>query len=597
MLNLPRLPLLANLEGYQATWLRNDISAGVAIAAVGLPSAIAYPAIAGLPPETGLYASITPLVAYALFGPSRQLIVGPDAATMTVLAAVLMTVFATPAQAADRVAAAALLALIVGILCLIARLVRLGVLATFLSRPILIGFFAGISLSILIGQIKRFTGVEIESEGLVGPLFELLRQVGSIHWPTLAFALACFALLQVARIYRSPVPGPVIVVFLAVLLSFLFDFEGRGLAVVGDIPDGLPSLAIPRIGDLPIDALLTGGAAIFLVSFGSGVIAARSFATRGGYRVDTNRELTGFGAANLAAGLFGTFPVTASDSRTAVNFAVGGRSQIASLVAAATLMAVVLFLGNVLRVLPVAALGAILAATALSLIDIGGLRRIWHVNRIEFVFALIALWGPIGLGVLNGVVIAIAATLIYLLLQAMYPHDALLGRIPGRDGFYKLHRMPNARPIPGFGVCMIQDSLLFYNADYVRERLAAIAEELPPPARWLVIDASAIPQIDSTAADMLAELQGDLEERGIALGLAELHTDARALLDRAGVVEKIGPGMIFEGMEDALDAYEARYGRTEPNGKPAARSLDNEPRDDRLETGGKNGQARRKEEE
>lgn len=587
MLNLPRLPLLDNLKGYQGSWLRSDISAGVAIAAVGLPSAIAYPAIAGLPPETGLYASITPLVAYALFGPSRQLIVGPDAATMTVLAAVLTTVFASSAGGADRVTAAALLALIVGILCLIARLVRLGVLATFLSRPILTGFFAGISLSILVGQIKRVTGVQIESDGLISPILELLRQAGSIHWPTLVFALACFALLQVARFYRSPVPGPVIVVFVAVLLSYLFDFEGRGMTVVGNIPDGLPTFVLPRLEGLPIDGLLTGGAAIFLVSFGSGVIAARSFAALGGYRVDPNRELSGFGAANIAAGLFGTFPVTASDSRTAVNFAVGGRSQIASLVAAGTLMVVLLFLGDVLRILPVAALGAILAATALSLIDIDGLRRIWTVNRIEFIFALIALWGPIGLGVLNGVVIAIAATLVYLILQTMYPHDAMLGRIPGRDGFYKLHRVTEARPVPGFGACMVQDSLLFYNADYVRERLEVIAENLPKPTRWLVIDASAIPQIDSTAADMLGELQSDLKNRGVTLGLAELHTDARALLERSGVVEKIGPGMIFEGMEDALDAYETKYGR---NDGQSTGSVEIKP-DDHVRTGGKNGQA------
>ncbi|MEI2301879.1 SulP family inorganic anion transporter [Ensifer sp. MJa1] len=594
-LNLPRLPLLENLGGYRVDWLRNDVSAGVAIAAVGLPSAIAYPAIAGLPPETGLYASITPLIAYALFGPSRQLIVGPDAASMTVLAAVLATMFATPASMADRVTAAALLALIVGILCLVARLVRLGVLANFLSRPILTGFFAGISLSILVGQIKRVTGVDIESDGLIAPLLDLLRQAGSIHWPTLVFALACFALLQIARIYRSPVPGPVIVVFVAVLLSFLFDFEGRGMAVVGNIPEGLPSFVVPH-GAVPIDVLLTGGAAIFLVSFGSGVIAARSFAALGGYRVDPNRELTGFGAANIAAGLFGTFPVTASDSRTAVNFAVGGRSQIASLVAAATLMAVLLFLGEVLRILPIAALGAILAATALSLIDIEGLKRIWHVNRIEFVFALIALWGPIGLGVLNGVVIAIAATLIYLLLQTMYPHDALLGKIPGRDGFYKLHRAPQAQPVPGFGACMIQDSLLFYNADYVRARLEAIAEELPAPRRWLMIDASAIPQIDSTAADMLGELSDELKTQGIALGLAELHTDARAILERAGIIEKIGPDMVFEGIEDALDAYEARFGMTASNAQPIAVPIvtDSQPS---LETGGKNGKTRRQEKE
>lgn len=555
-LSLPRPALFENLGSYQVGWLRSDISAGLAIAAVGLPSAIAYPAIATLPPETGLYASITPLVAYALFGPSRQLIVGPDAATMTILAAVLAAVFATPGITTDRVTAAALLALAVGVLCLIARAVRLGVLATFLSRPILTGFFAGISLSILIGQIKRFTGVAIESEGLVTPVLELARKAGSIHLPSLALGVGCFAMLQVAPALRSPIPGPVMVVVLSVALSFLFDFEGRGIAVVGSIPEGLPSMTLPEMGDLPLDELLVGAAAIFLVSFGSGVIAARSFGALGGYRVDPNRELTGFGAANIAAGFFGAFPVTASDSRTAVNFAVGGRSQVASVIAAAALMAVLLFLGDILRILPIPALGAILAATALSLIDLGALKQIWRVSRMEFVFALIAMWGPIGLGVLNGVVIAIAATLVYLLRQSMYPRDALLGRVPGRDGFYKLHREPEARPVQGFGACMIQGSLLFYNTDYVQTRLTAIADGLPANTRWLVIDASAIPQIDSTATAMLEEVHGELKERGIALGLAELHTDARAMLDRAGVIDKIGRAMIFEGMEDALLAFE-----------------------------------------
>ncbi|QFI70220.1 SulP family inorganic anion transporter [Sinorhizobium alkalisoli] len=555
---IPRLPLLASLDGYDGKALRSDVSAGLAIAAVGLPSAIAYPAIAGLPPETGIYASITPLVAYALFGPSRKLIVGPDAATMTVLAAVLTTILATPGVTADRVAVAALLALTVGALCLVARLVRLGVLATFLSRPILTGFFAGISLSILIGQIKRFTGVDIDTEGLVAPVLELAREAASIHWPSLVLALGCFVLLQVARAVNSPIPGPVIVVVLSVLLSFLFNFEGRGIAVVGNIPEGLPSMSLPQMGSMPLDTLLVGGAAIFLVSFGAGIITTRSFGALGGYQVDPNRELSGFGAANIAAGLFGTFPVTASDSRTAVNFAVGGRSQIAGLVAAATLMAVLMFLGGVLRILPIPALGAILAATALSLIDLGALKQIWRVSRMEFIFALIAMWGPIGLGVLNGVVIAIAATLIYILRKSMYPHDALLGRIPGRDGFYKLHREPQARPVPGFGACMIQGSLLFFNTDYVQARLLKIAEALPMGTRWLVIDASAIPQIDSTATAMLEELCEELKRRGIALGLAELHGDARAMLHRAGVIDRIGVDMVFTGMEDALDDFEQR---------------------------------------
>ncbi|NRP17312.1 putative sulfate transporter [Ensifer adhaerens] len=549
------IPLISGLSGYRAAWLKSDVSAGLAIAAVGLPSAIAYPALAGLPAETGLYASIAPLVAYALFGPSRKLIVGPDAGTMTVLAAVLTTLFADPGLTASRTTVAALLAMIVGGLCLAARLARLGILATFLSRPILTGFFAGISLSILVSQIGRVTGLKIGSDGLIGPIFELLGKLDAIHLPSLALAVSAFALLQAARIFRSPIPGPIIVVVLATALSAMFDFEALGIAVVGDIPGSMPPLAIPSLAGISLQPLLLGAAAIFLVSFGSGIIAARSFSAQTGERVDPNRELSGFGAANIAAGLFGAFPVTASDSRTAVNLLVGGKSQIAGLVAAAGLLATIVFLGDSLRILPIPALGAILAATALSLIDIDALKQTWRISRMEFAFALIAMWGPIGLGVLNGVVIAIAATLVYLLQKSMFPRYAILGRIPGRDGFFKLHRAPDALAVEGLTVCMIQGSLLFFNTDYIAEKLRALVDDLPEDTRWFVIDASAIPQIDSSAAIMLQEVRAYMADRGIALGLAELHTDALEMLERSGLVEEIGRPMIFESIEDCYHAF------------------------------------------
>ena len=549
------IPLISGLAGYKSTWLKSDVSAGLAIAAVGLPSAIAYPALAGLPAETGLYASIAPLVAYALFGPSRKLIVGPDAGTMTVLAAVLTTLFADPGLTASRTTVAALLAMIVGGLCLAARLARLGILATFLSRPILTGFFAGISLSILVGQIGRVTGLKIGSDGLIGPIFELLGKLDAIHLPSLVLAVSAFALLQAARIFRSPIPGPIIVVVLATALSAMFDFEALGIAVVGDIPGSLPPLVIPSLAGVSLQPLLLGAAAIFLVSFGSGIIAARSFSAQTDERVDPNRELSGFGAANIAAGLFGAFPVTASDSRTAVNLLVGGKSQIASLVAAAGLLATVIFLGDWLRILPIPALGAILAATALSLIDIDALKQTWRISRMEFAFALIAMWGPIGLGVLNGVVIAIAATLVYLLQKSMFPRYAILGRIPGRDGFFKLHRVPDALAVEGLTVCMIQGSLLFFNTDYVAEKLRTLVDDLPEHTRWFVIDASAIPQIDSSAAIMLQEVRAYMTDRGVALGLAELHTDALEMLERSGLVEEIGRPMIFESIEDCYQAF------------------------------------------
>ncbi len=556
--NERRFPVLAHLQAYGRDGLRSDISAGLAIAAVGLPSAIAYPAIAGLPPETGVYASIAPLVAYAVFGPSRQLIVGPDAATMTVLAAVLATIYATPGVTADRVAVAALLAIAVGVFCFIARALRLGMLATLLSRPILTGFLAGISLSIIIGQIGRLTGLKIESDGLMGPLFDIVDKADLIHWPSLALGAAMFLLLQAARIRKLPVPGPVIVVVLAVALSALFDFEARGIAVVGDVPSGLPQFALPAYSGVPLDTILLGAASIFLVSFGSGIVTARSFASRGGYEVDPNRELTGFGAANIAAGFFGAFPVTASDSRTAVNMAVGGRTQVASIVAAAALVATLLYLEPALRILPVPALGAILVAAALSLIDVEALAEIRRINRIEFLFAIIALMGPLSLGVLPGIGIAVAATLVYLLYKAAHPRDALLGRIPGRDGFYKLHRSPEARPEPGLALCIVQGNLLFFDTDYVKARLRTIASELPAGTEWFVLDASAVAEVDSTAAAMLAGIADEFAARGLALGFAEVHSETLGLLDRAGVIHRIGTTMVFDDLDDALRAFRAR---------------------------------------
>jgi high affinity sulfate transporter 1 len=556
-----RAPLiLSSLRGYQAAWLGKDISAGLAVAAVGLPSAIAYPAIAGLPPETGLYASIAPLVAYAVFGPSRRLMVGPDAATMTVLAAVLASIMAQAPAGTDRVALAGLIAVTVGFICLAGRLMRLGVLATFLSRPILTGFFAGISLDIIIGQIKRFTGVSVEAGGLVAPFVEILQRAGEIHVLSLIFAVAMLALIFVLKAVKSPLPGPVVVVVLSVLLSWVFDFQGRGMAVVGDIPQTLPRLRLPSIEGIPLDAVLSGAMAVFLVSFGAGIITAKSFGAMDGQKVDSNRELEGFGAANLAAGLFGAFPVTSSDSRTAINFSVGGRTQLTSIMAALTLLATILYLGGALRILPIPALGAILVGAAIGLIDVAALARIWKVSRVEFVVAMIALWGPIGLGVLQGVILAIGVTFGYLIWKSMFPHLASLGLIPGRDGFYKLHRHPEARPEPGLALCVVQGNVLFVNADHVRDGLMEMVEGLPAGTDKFVLDAGAIAQIDVTGAEMFAELAETLAARGVRLGLAETNTEVRHLLRRAGVLDLIGAEMVFEDVGDALRAHRAGRG-------------------------------------
>lgn len=554
---LGRLPILSGFSGYTPDWLRFDVTAGLAVAAVAIPSAIAYPAIAGLPVEVGLYASILPLIGYALFGPSHKLILGPDAATMTVLAAVLAGLPA--ASPAERVTTAAALAVTVGVFCLVASKVGLGAIAAFLSRPILIGFISGISISIMVGQIGRFTGVRIEADGLIPPVLELLRKLALVHWPSVALGAAMLALLLLLPRLRCPIPGPLVVVVVAAVASAVLDFEGRGIKVVGSLPEALPALSIPVDVALPMRELLLGAGAVWLVGVSSGLIAARSFGARGDFAIDANRELVGFGAANIASGLFSGFPVTVSDSRTAINLSAGGRSQLSGLVAAGALTVLLLYLNNALRVLPVPALGAILVAAALGLIDLAGLRQTWRVSRMEFVFALISMWGAISLGVLSGVVIAITGTLLYVILKEMRPRDALLGRIPGKPGFYKLHRMAEARPMPGLAVCLIQGSVLFFNAEYVRARIESIVEAASAGARWFVLDAGAIAQLDSTAAAMFEQLRSRLAEKGVTFAIAELHSEPREILRRSGFLDTLGASLIFDELEDAVRAFEGAH--------------------------------------
>jgi len=547
-------PVLSGFAGYQPAWLKSDIMAGVAVAAVAIPSAIAYPALAGLPPEVGLYASILSLIGYALLGPSRKIMVGPDAATMTVLAAVLATM--SLAEPGDRVLAASAIAIGVGALCFLASLLRLGVMAAFLSRPILVGFISGIALSILIGQIGRFTGMKIESEGFVEPFVELFRKADGIHWSSVVLGFAMLALLQAMAIWRSPIPGPLAVVIISIILSAVFDFAGHGINVVGNIPTGMPAFALPTLSNLPLRDLALGAAAVWLVGFGSGVVAARSFGAIAGFPVDANKELVGLGAANVASGCFSGFPVTVSDSRTAINLSVGGQSQVSGLIAAAVLAILLLYLNDAIRLLPAPALGAILVSAALGLIDIKGLKEIWRISRMEFAFALVGLWGVVSLGVLSGVVVAVSATLVYVLLKEMRPRDAMLGRLAGRNGFYKLHREKAAQPVPGLAICLIEGSLLFFNVDYVKSRIEAHASALPAGTRWFLLDASAIAQADSTAALMLEEVRVSLAQMGLGFGIAELHNEPMIILQRAGLLDRIGASMLFEDLEDAVAAFE-----------------------------------------
>lgn len=548
-----QLPIIQSLKGYRASWLGKDVSAGFAIAAVGLPSAIAYPAIAGLPPEMGLYASIFAAIGYAIVGPSERIIIGPDAATMIMLAAVFATLGSAPPE--SRIVLAAAIAVMVGIYSLIARLLHLDLVANFLSRPILMGFMTGISLSILVGQIGRLTGLSIESDGLLRPVLEMVSKAADIHMPSLLLGLSMLALLFVMKRLRSPVPGPVVVVILAGALSLLFDLKSAGIRVVGAVPSSLPQFSVPWPIPIGINQILADSLAVWLVSFSAGIVSARAFGVQGGYRVDANKELSGFAAANVASGLFGGFPVTTSDSRTAINFSVGARTRAAGLISAFVLLVVLVYLNDLLRLVPIPALGAILAAAAISLMDFSGLSNLWRISRVEFVFALIGLFAPVLFGVLNGVAVAVGATLAYLLYRSMIPRMVLLGRISGETGFHKLHRFEEAHPIPGLTVCLLQGSLLFYNADHVRREIEAFVEQATEPVRWLVLDAGSIPHMDTTAAATLTEINDALSAEGIRFGIADLHHECLKLLKAAGTVDAIGQEMVFDNLEDMFEAF------------------------------------------
>ncbi len=487
--------------------------------AVSLPSAIAYPAIAGLPTEVGIYATVFSLVGYALLGASRKLMVGPDTATCIMLAGVLATLGAT--GSGERVALTVELSMLVGLVCVLAGVLRLGFLANFLSRPMLVGFLAGISISLIIGQIKRLTGVPIETDGLLRPILSLATQLGAIHGPTLATGLATLILLRVLRVVVPGIPAPLLAIILGIAASIGLDLESRGVAVVGALPEIAFALNAPSLERLLDPSLYGGALAIAIVGFGSGIVTARSFARKDHSDLHADRELFGFGAANVASGLFGGFPVSASDSRTAVNFAIGGKTQLTALIAAATVALSVLFIAHLLAYLPTAILGAVLVSAAIDLIDLKEMRAIYRISRVEFTFAVLTLLGVVIVGVLQGVFIAIAATLGTMLWSASHPRLALLGRIPGKAGLYKLHRYPEAKAIPGMTLVVLESSLVFFNADFVKQKLLKIADAQRAGAAWFVLDAAAVNALDSTGIETLEELRANLAARGVSFGIAD----------------------------------------------------------------------------
>jgi MFS superfamily sulfate permease-like transporter len=463
-----------------------------------------------------------------------------------------------------RLPAASALALVVGALSLAGGALGAGRAAALLAKPVLVGFLTGVAATLLGGQIARVTGVPLETRGLFRPLIELSGRLSEVHAATLILAAALFGAIRLGRQLLPGVPAVPIALVAAIAASALLDLGSAGVALVGSVPGGWPQPALP-LPDVPIDLLLEGGGAVAIIGFASGIVPARAFGARDGLRTDPNRELTGFGLANFAAGLVQGFAVTGTSSRTAVAYSAGARSPLASLIAAAVLALSSAFLTGPLALLPQAALGAILVSTAIDMVDAATFRRLWRIDRMEFFIAVLTIAGVLAFGVLPAVAVAVVLTLLNLLRMASWPRDARLGRIPGRAGLWKLHLHPEARQIPGIVVYQFQGSPVFVTADRLGERLPRVIHRAPPGTTHLVLDCSAMTFLDSTGVEVLEHAVIDAKQRGLFTVIGGGHARFRKRLTRSIILAGLRR---FETAETAVEAIEAGgvkgKGRVEP---------------------------------
>ena len=522
-------PGLESLLRYRSSWLGSDIAAGLSVAAIALPVGIAYSDLAGVPAVIGMYSAIFPLLAYALFGSSRQLMTGPDAATCIIVAASLGPLAGGDTQL--YLALMVVLTLMTGILYIIGGVARLGFIANFLSLPILAGYLNGIALIILAGQLPKLCGYNGNATYIFSQGVEFARKLPEAHLPTLVLGLGLLVAMVVLRRLSPRLPAALVVVVAGIVAVTAFGLHQHGVAILGQVPAGLPGLHLAPIEPDKLRSLFVDAAGITLVSFTSGVLTAKSFARLNRYDIDANQELIAFGAANLAAGIAQGFPVTGADSRTAVNNAMGGKTQMVGIVAAAAMLVVLFFLTDPLGYVPITALAAVIMVSAVGLFDFATLRDLYRSSRRELLLSVATTLGVLLLGVLHGVLLAVILSLLWLLAIGSRPHDAVLGRVPGMKGYHDITDYPEATTVPGLVLYRFDANLVFFNADYFRERVRSIIAASATPVEWFVVDASAVNVIDITAVHKFDELRKELEARGIQLGTARVKRTLMRFFD------------------------------------------------------------------
>ena len=516
-------PGLAALLHYKLADAPADFKAGLAVTAVALPVGIAYAELAGFRPEVGLYSSILPLVAYAIFGTSRQLIVGPDAATCALVAASV-----APLAAGDQATYASLsmvLALLTGVLCIAASFLRLGALADFLSRPILVGFLNGVALSIVLGQADKIFGFPVTESGILPRLAEIAGKLDAVQWPTLSVAVGTFLVLLIVPRLVPQLPAALVGMVLAGAAVLLLNLSALGVKTIGHVPAGLPELELPKVDPKLLPTLLAEAAGLALVSFSSLMLTARSFAAKNGYDIDADQDFAALGAANIASAVSQGFAVSGADSRTAMSNEAGGRTHAVGLVAAAAVALVLLFFTAPLQYVPIAALGAVLIAAAMSLIDFGSLRLFYRIDRTEALLSVLATLGVVAVGAVNAILFAVVLALLRFIRLVSRPRVEILGKVEGFPGFHSLVRHADGKSVPGLLLFRFNAPITFFNAPYFKRELLQAVDEAGSGLHHVVIDLLPVTSIDATGLMTVTELATALNARGIGLNAAGRLTE------------------------------------------------------------------------
>src|SRR6478672_10099442 len=553
------LPGLNTLRQYESPWLRQDLVAGLVMTTMLVPVGIAYAEASGVPGINGLYATIVPLLAYALFGPSRILVLGPDSA----LAPVILTVV-LPLSAGDprrAVALAGMMAIVSGVVCVAAGLARLGFITDLLSKPIRYGYMNGIALTVLLSQVPKLLGFSVTPNGPVRQAWGIFGKVLRGNTNLMALAIGASTLALILLLKRWPrIPGILIAVVAATGVVAAFDLARRAsISVLGPLPEGLPSPHFPLVRVDDLVPILTGGLAVALVSFADTSVLSRTYAARLRTSVDPNQEMVGLGVANLAAALFQGFPISSSSSRTPVAEAAGARTQLTGVVGALSIALLLVFAPEILQDLPHTALAAVVIASAIGLVEVSDLRRIYRIQRWEFWLSMACFVGVAVLGAIPGIALAIVIAVIEFLWDGWRPHSAVLGRVDHVRGYHDITRYPEARLIPGLVLFRWDAPLFFANAELFHERALDAVASSPTPVRWVVVAAEPVTSVDVTAADVVAELDDDLHRAGIELCFAEMKDPVKDKLKRFGLFKRFGEQTFFATLGEGVNAYLATH--------------------------------------